>query len=1140
MPPSKRRRVLQDENAAKEEAGCRVTSSSAPVVVTCFEEGLKGNISSCSNVVREVSVEDGLNESVRMEVVCAGNDEPKQDDGVCQSGSVCQQEQELCRFSIQNSAAGESEVGTTDNVDPAEDVGEPTEVKSSPASCRSGVVTERRKRHSSKSDCVSISPIEPLKISTVAGTAKRSSTRIVKKTRRDFSPPLSPVKKVPHAVEGKSSTPETKTKRNWDLWTDYDKKNFFEGVCEHGKDFEAICHMMQMKCKKRGITGTAIKNKDQVRFFYYRTWNKISKFISVQGDVRKEIIELYGLINYGLLRETIKLKRLNPKTALKLNELIEHGSTTYRIKGKNRKIRTPACPALKKIHCIQDSKEECALRVPSKVVLELVPRTNTAWSHVQSLAQNPRLKISLSSSRSLSSVIEYIGKKWKGHRLKLKEDMDAVEVEKEFKLFPQNATAIPTLLCPQFVPRVDITFANFRDKILSSPQVNSKSRKAHDTQAHKPSSDNSSESDPVTNISPKSVKHCKDKNVVPEKTENVLLKSCPVTAFLQDDNAMFPDAPLSSLVTTNNADGTVEAIKVEETDVDMGDKNSSEDKSNTAEDEKVPIENVDDADTDKKAKGGKSEDMVQMAVDGFTVGNAKNVTLAELLLMFGTLSDGHVKLEYEWFESVNIEVQLSQLANMLRRLSQMATMEFCEASRSKSNTHSKEKSCGLCGTAKHKMQNQQTQTANTARSKQSRADQEMIYGDVSQNMPTIVRLPSEVSTAADGVFRVPLGIPLMRYPTASQNMSVNVSQVMNSLNPKQSNVLMPRNRRRPFKRQVIVQRTLLPKVPTGGIYEVLPANPASQEAVQANQNSTILPQPFTVSVCTASLDTGQQQAAHTVSSQSPLSIVSHYDLNTSTVDPATVVSLPEPLTVDTGQTSGIISAAAAASGLSPIPTVKEDLLLTSSVSPVITSCFSSVVPSSSINSTAVQSVPRHHSISPPNLSSLLDISLSCNTNASDNADKFLDMVNSNTGFSGLLGTSKNLSSGSDEHSRLMTPPHSPGSLQDKVTFSGGDSKFWLNGEGLDISLSSLLVESPSKKSYTTSTSSFIPAPPALFSEHSQDSIVSKLDVDSTLQVMMNENSMDYVSKFENLAAHIEGTNYLSKSDHPKTFKMFKS
>ena len=41
---------------------------------------------------------------------------------------------------------------------------------------------------------------------------------------------------------------------------------------------------MQMKCKKRGMTGTAIKNKDQVRFFYYRTWNKISKFISVQGS----------------------------------------------------------------------------------------------------------------------------------------------------------------------------------------------------------------------------------------------------------------------------------------------------------------------------------------------------------------------------------------------------------------------------------------------------------------------------------------------------------------------------------------------------------------------------------------------------------------------------------------------------------------------------------------------------------------------------------------------------------------------------------------------------------------------------------------------------------------------------------------
>ena len=91
---------------------------------------------------------------------------------------------------------------------------------------------------------------------------------------------------------------------------------------------------------------------------------------------------------------------------------------------------------------------------------------------------------------------------------------------------------------------------------------------------------------------------------------------------------------------------------------------------------------------------------------------------------------------------------------------------------------------------------------------------------------------------------------------------------------------MPRNRRRLLKRQVIVQRTLLPKVPAGGIYEVLPANPASQEAVQANQNSTILPQPFPAPPCSTALSTAQQQAApHTVSSPSPVTIVSRELLN---------------------------------------------------------------------------------------------------------------------------------------------------------------------------------------------------------------------------------------------------------------------
>jgi len=90
--------------------------------------------------------------------------------------------------------------------------------------------------------------------------------------------PLSP--SPPHSVEKRK-------KRNWELWSQDDKQLFFEALNEFGKDFEAIQNHLASKLKGRnkGPTPTNLshlvpKNKDQVRHFYYRTWNKISKFLT--------------------------------------------------------------------------------------------------------------------------------------------------------------------------------------------------------------------------------------------------------------------------------------------------------------------------------------------------------------------------------------------------------------------------------------------------------------------------------------------------------------------------------------------------------------------------------------------------------------------------------------------------------------------------------------------------------------------------------------------------------------------------------------------------------------------------------------------------------------------------------------------
>lgn len=65
----------------------------------------------------------------------------------------------------------------------------------------------------------------------------------------------------------------------------------------------------------------------------------------------KKVQELYALINYGEMRRKIPLD--NQKVFMKLRELVYRGSVTVRAKGKNCRIKTPSCPALRKINQVE-------------------------------------------------------------------------------------------------------------------------------------------------------------------------------------------------------------------------------------------------------------------------------------------------------------------------------------------------------------------------------------------------------------------------------------------------------------------------------------------------------------------------------------------------------------------------------------------------------------------------------------------------------------------------------------------------------------------------------------------------------------------------------------------------------------------
>lgn len=163
----------------------------------------------------------------------------------------------------------------------------------------------------------------------------------------------------------------------------------------------------------------------------------------------KKVQELYALINYGEMRRKVQLD--NHKLFMKLRELVYRGSVTVRVKGKNCRIKTPSCAALRKINQVESEYRDCKqfqinapsavrmlihllklsewqedIKLPTKVDVELKPADNDSWYYVQSLAQNPRVKTSLPLQKRLISLIKTLQVKWRSRESKLVSKQQAI------------------------------------------------------------------------------------------------------------------------------------------------------------------------------------------------------------------------------------------------------------------------------------------------------------------------------------------------------------------------------------------------------------------------------------------------------------------------------------------------------------------------------------------------------------------------------------------------------------------------------------------------------------------------------------------------------------------------------------------
>ncbi|XP_022703072.1 protein cramped-like [Varroa jacobsoni] len=274
-------------------------------------------------------------------------------------------------------------------------------------------------------------------------TQQRVSGRHIKRPRKDgdtSSPKVFAGRRLQQDIAAsspKSSNPE-RTRRSWDLWTPESKDWFFDALCEFGKDFDAIYNSMAAKSRKSKTQQgeMTFKNKDQVRYFYYRTWHKVSKALGDLGDMKKSVQELYGLINYSEMRKKIGFKALNPTNAPRLLELVITGQTIIKVKGKNFRVKTPVCRALRLINNVPDKGWE-GPKIPPQITIELRPIDNAAWTHVQSLAQNPRVRVTCLPQRKVASIVELMEGRWQPGHMKKKNSLlaalEGLETPQELK-----------------------------------------------------------------------------------------------------------------------------------------------------------------------------------------------------------------------------------------------------------------------------------------------------------------------------------------------------------------------------------------------------------------------------------------------------------------------------------------------------------------------------------------------------------------------------------------------------------------------------------------------------------------------------------------------------------------------------------
>ena len=532
--------------------------------------------------------------------------------------------------------------------------------------------------------------------------AKRISKRSVKKTGKvKRGKVLTEESETAELTEEESAI---KSKRTWERWSKEEINIFFEGLSEYGKDFDKLEAHFKTKFKsKRNLPEHYIKTKNQIRHFYYRTWHKITGFINFNKDLKNNTKELHGLINYGELRKKF-CGSVDEKFGAKLDDMVQKGTATFKIKGKTVRVKTPVCRALKKLNIKEEPPARAggkAGRLPSKVVVELRPRATQDWVRVQRTAQNPHVRVNLAVSRRLASLARCLERKWRSREARVRNSIElpaeeaAPDGEERLLLLPPRGAAIrqPRLPVEQGGqgkrPRVRIKLAGLEagsevgsgnkfEEMLSQQRQQCSSAGTVDTEPCyvEPGPDENSNDGEGPHSSPKQEGEDRLYTMLEEEddilpcNDDMDQEDLELQDLLEESDHECSRSPLpgdasggdsdieNAEVIDENKEEEAEEFKEEESKPEMGEEESKP--------EVVEEDDKSEAETD-----GAGPTELSDPLHGWTRDTAGSLTIGELYWMLGGEDETRLRLDYSWQGGAGAGAG-TEVTSMLTRLLRLA------------------------------------------------------------------------------------------------------------------------------------------------------------------------------------------------------------------------------------------------------------------------------------------------------------------------------------------------------------------------------------------------------------------------------------------------------------------------------------